>query len=138
MDFSAREIGPSAITVESLCIKKIVLTVLQVSPHFIPWMFLLLFRLLLLFKIALDDRQKHMCHNYIWYIYVQLSSLVAQKVKTACNVETWVWSLGQEDPLKKEIASHSSILASRFPWTEEPGRLHTVHRVAKSWTRLSN
>ena len=34
--------------------------------------------------------------------------------------ETWVWSLGQEDPLEKEMATHSSILAWRIPWTEEP------------------
>ena len=48
--------------------------------------------------------------------------------------ETWVQSLGQEDPLEKGMADHSSILAWRIPWTEEPGRIHTVHRVAKSRT----
>ena len=37
--------------------------------------------------------------------------------------ETWVRSLGQEDPLKKEMAIHSGILARRLPWTEEPGGL---------------
>ena len=37
--------------------------------------------------------------------------------------ETWVRSLGQEDPLEKEMATHSSILAWRIPWTEEPGRI---------------
>ena len=37
--------------------------------------------------------------------------------------ETYVWSLGQEDALKKEMATHSSILAWRMPWTEEPGGL---------------
>ena len=42
--------------------------------------------------------------------------------------------LGQEDPLEKKMAPHSSILAWRIPWTEEPGRLHTVHGVAKSGT----
>ena len=35
-------------------------------------------------------------------------------------------------------AAHSSILAWRIPWTEEPGRLHTAHEVAESWTQLSN
>ena len=45
--------------------------------------------------------------------------------------ETRVQSLGQEDPLKEGIATHSSILAWRIPWTEKPGRLHTVHGVAK-------
>ena len=37
--------------------------------------------------------------------------------------ETWVQSLGQEDPLEKEMATHSRILAWRIPWTEEPGKL---------------
>ena len=41
-------------------------------------------------------------------------------------------SLGQEDPLEEEMATHSSIVAWRIPWTEEPGGLHTVHGVAKS------
>ena len=43
--------------------------------------------------------------------------------------ETWIGSLGQEDPLEDGMASHSSILAWKIPWTEEPGRLHTVHGV---------
>ena len=37
--------------------------------------------------------------------------------------ETWILSLGQEDPLEKEMATHSSIVAWRIPWTEEPGKL---------------
>ena len=45
--------------------------------------------------------------------------------------ETWVRFLGQEDPLEKEMATHSSILDWRIPWTEEPGGLHTVHGVAR-------
>ena len=44
--------------------------------------------------------------------------------------ETWVQSLNWEDPLEKEIATHSSILAWEIPWTEEAGRA-TVHGVAK-------
>ena len=40
--------------------------------------------------------------------------------------EIQVWSLGQEDPLKKEMATHSSILAWEIPWTEEPGRLQSI------------
>ena len=40
--------------------------------------------------------------------------------------ETWVRSLGGEDPLEKEIATHSSILAWRIPWTEEPGGLQST------------
>ena len=41
--------------------------------------------------------------------------------------ETRVRFLGQEDPLEEEMATHSSILAWRIPWTEEPGGLHIVH-----------
>ena len=40
--------------------------------------------------------------------------------------ETWVQFLVQEDPLEKEMATHSSILAWRIPWTEEPGRLQSI------------
>ena len=43
-------------------------------------------------------------------------------------------SLGREDLLEKEMATHSSIFAGRIPWTEEPGGLQSVHGVAKSWT----
>ena len=50
--------------------------------------------------------------------------LVAQMVKCLPTMrETWVRSLGQEDPLEKEIATHSSTLAWKIPWTEECGRL---------------
>ena len=41
-------------------------------------------------------------------------------------LETWVLSLGLEDPLEKGLATHSSIIAWRIPWTEEPGRLETM------------
>ena len=51
--------------------------------------------------------------------------------------ETWVQSLGWEDPLEKEMVTHSSILAWKIPWTEEPAWA-ILHRVAKSWTRLSD
>ena len=47
----------------------------------------------------------------------------------------WVQSLGQEDPLEKGMATHSSILAWRIPWTEEPGRLQSM-RLAKNQTQL--
>ena len=65
------------------------------------------------------------------------TSLVAQMVKHLPTMqETWVWSLGQEDPLEKEIATQSNTLAWKIPWTEEPGRLQSMG-VAKSRTRLS-
>ena len=49
--------------------------------------------------------------------------------------ETWVWSLGQEDPLVKEMAAHSSVLAWKIPWTEEPGRLQSMglQRLGYDW-----
>ena len=46
--------------------------------------------------------------------------------KSSCNVETFLQSLGWEDPLEKGMATHSSILAWRIPWTEEPGRLQSM------------
>ena len=55
------------------------------------------------------------------------SSLVTHMVKSLPAVwETWVQSLGQEDPLEEEMATHSSILAWKIPWTEEPGRLQSM------------
>ena len=52
------------------------------------------------------------------------ASLMAQMVKLLSTTqETWVRSLGREDPLEKEMAIHSSILAWEIPWTEEPGGL---------------
>ena len=55
------------------------------------------------------------------------SSLVAQRVKRLPAMqETWVRSLGQEDPLEKEMASHSSTLAWKIPWREKPGRLQSM------------
>ena len=52
------------------------------------------------------------------------SSLVAKRLKCLPLMwETWVRSLGQEDPLEKEMATHSSTLAWRIPWREEPGGL---------------
>jgi len=47
--------------------------------------------------------------------------------------EIWVQSLGWIDPLEKEMATHSSIVAQEIPWTEEPGRLQSMESQ-KSWT----
>ena len=67
--------------------------------------------------------------------------LVAQTLKRLPAMwETWVWSLGPEDPLEKEMATHSSILTWRIPWTEEPGGLQSTGspRVRHDWeTSLS-
>ena len=71
----------------------------------------------------------------LYSLLIHLTSLAAQTVKHVSTMwETWVQSLGQEDSLEKEMAPHSSTLAQKIPWTEEPG----VHGVAKSRTRLSN
>ena len=57
----------------------------------------------------------------------ELASLVAQMVKRLPAVwETQVRSLGWEHPLEKEMATHSSTLAWKIPWTEEPGRLQSM------------
>ena len=55
------------------------------------------------------------------------ASLVAQRLKhLPVMQETWVWSLGWEFPLEMEMSTHSSILAWRIPWTEEPGGLQSM------------
>ena len=70
-------------------------------------------------------------YNYNW------ASLVAQMVKNLPAVqETWVQFLGWEDLLEKEMATHSSILAWKIPWREEPGKLQSMQ--SQSQTRLSN
>ena len=71
-----------------------------------------------------------MINNGYIDIYVHLCtplSLVAQRLKQLPAVrETWVRALGREDPLEKEMATHSSILAWRIPWTEEPGGIQSM------------
>ena len=73
-------------------------------------------------------------------VLIYWASLMAQWVKDLLAMqetqETQVRSLGQEDPLEEEMATHFSILAWRIPWTEEPGWA-AVQRVAKGQTQLS-
>ena len=65
--------------------------------------------------------------QYMLTYILKGASLVAQRVKHLLAMwETWVRSLGGEDPLEKEIATHSSTLAWKIPWTEEPGRLPSM------------
>ena len=54
------------------------------------------------------------------------ASLVALMVKNLRTVQTWILSLGWEDPLEQRMATHSSILAWRTPWTEEPVGLQSM------------
>ena len=51
----------------------------------------------------------------------------------------WVWSLGQEDPLEEDMATHSNILAWRIPWAQEPGGLQSIglQRVTHNWSNLA-
>ena len=73
-----------------------------------------------------------------WEICMQIKK---QQLEPDIEKQTgWVWSLGQEDPLEKEMATHSSILAWRIPWMEEPGALQStgLQRVRHDWaTSLS-
>ena len=63
-----------------------------------------------------------------------LASLVAQMVKNLLAMQAiWVQPLGQEDPLEKEMATHSSILAWRIPRTEEPGGLQSSGSQSQTW-----
>ena len=63
---------------------------------------------------------------------------MVQAVKNLPATEdAWVRSLGQEDPLEKDVATHFSIFAKEIPWTEEPGGLQSTVSQ-KSWTRLSD
>ena len=63
------------------------------------------------------------CSNYHTIAFISHTSLVAQTVKSLSTMwETWVRSLGWEDPLEKEMAIHSRTIAWKIPWTEEPGR----------------
>ena len=67
---------------------------------------------------------------------IHWASLVAQRVKhLPAMQETWVRSLGQEDPLEKEMATHSSTPAWKIPWTEKPGRLQSMgsRRAGHNW-----
>ena len=96
--------------------------------HIVFWMlmwardtFLMLFTFLILCQV---------------FLLFPRASLVAQRLKCLPAMrETWVWSLGQEDPLEKEMATRSSILAWRIPWMEEPGGLQSTgsQRVGHDW-----
>ena len=74
-------------------------------------------------------------HTYI-YIYIYICLYQWLRIHLPMQ-EKWVRSLGQEDPLEEEMATHSSILAWRIPKDREAWRA-AVHGVAKSWIQLSN
>ena len=97
-------------------------------------------------KIIISSHRKFRNHliqtHSFWYKPTQVSTTyrwrwdsLAQMVKhLSTMLETWVQSLGRED-LEKEMATHSSVLAWKIPWTEEPGRLQSLgwQRVGHDW-----
>ena len=73
---------------------------------------------------------------FMWYLHYHWVSLVAQMVKNLPVMqETQAWSLGQEDPLEKEMATQFNILAWKIPQTEKPGKLQSTEsqRVGHDW-----
>ena len=67
------------------------------------------------------------------YVYIWTTQLGSTEGKASDEMwETWVWSMGWEDPLEKEMVTHSSILAWRIPWTEEPGGLQSTGSPIRS------
>ena len=73
------------------------------------------------------DKKRAEVVNQSTSLYTNWASPIAQTVKNLHALwETWVRSLGLEDPLEKGMATHSSILAWRIPWTEEPGGLQSM------------
>ena len=58
--------------------------------------------------------------------------------KSACNAGDWVWSLGQEDPLEEGMATHSSTVTWRIPWTEKPGGLQSMRSQRVGHDRTTN
>ena len=81
----------------------------------------------------------HIYVLYIMYVDLYVCVCVCVCARSVCaqllSRETWVWSLGQEDPLEKWMATHSSILAWEIPWTEGPGGLQSMglQRVRHDW-----
>ena len=71
--------------------------------------------------------KQNFIHGYINERRLALASLVAQRLKRLPGMwETQVRSLGWEDPMEKEMATHSTTLSWRIPWREEPGRLQSM------------
>ena len=77
----------------------------------------------------------HIWWNIMWYMGFPHSSVGKE---SACNAGNPVQFLGWEDPLEKEMATHSSTLARKIPWMEKPGRLQSMgwHRVRHDWVTL--
>ena len=77
-------------------------------------------------NLDISYKWNHIVWSHIWS-FVTDASLVVQMVKRLPTMwETWVQTLGQEDLLEKEIATRSSTVAWKIPWTEKPGRLQSM------------
>ena len=106
------------------------------------FLWILIYRLFLEIKITNLLESLYILH-YDYYTnqneeMIKLSHwalLVAQKEKNLPAMQNWLWTLGHEDPLEKEIVSHSSILSWRIPWTEKPDRLQSMglRRIRHDW-----
>ena len=86
------------------------------------------------------QRREYSIHcDKLLIIYNGRASFIAQSAKNLPAVqETWVQILGQEDPLEKEMATHSSILTWRIPWAEEPSRLQSMGSQESDMTQRLN
>ena len=79
----------------------------------------------MLCAFLLRSKEKNVSHDIQCTIKVGLV-FGSDRKESACNAGDPVQSMGQEDPLEKGMATHSSILAWRIPWTEEPGELQSM------------
>jgi len=108
---------------------------LIITPHFF-YVYLSIY--FCCFKSIYFELENNCFTILCWFLpYISMGFPVAQMVKNLLAMqETWVWSLGQEDPLEKGIATHSSILAWRVLWTQERGRLQSMgwQQVGHDWT----
>ena len=132
-------------------------TIALTRRTFVSKVMSLLFNTLSRFVIAFLPRNKHLL--ILWLMSLSTVILKPPKIKSVtvyifspfiCQEavkhlstmrETWVWALGWEDPLEREMAIHSSTIAWKIPWTEEPGRLQSMgsQRVGHDWaTSLSH
>ena len=121
------------------------------AVHYIPWLTYFITRSSYLLTPFIQcahptpylcPGQPLVCFLYLWECFCFIdytftrASLVAQRVeRLPATQETQVWSLGYEDPLEKEMATHPSILAWRIPWTEELSGLQSTgsQRVGHDW-----
>ena len=120
-NYSKRHSSKSCITIPCLCLFPIYLQRINIIPVLFILISHLSYKYLIFFPIS------NMSVNIRLQTSSLLFSLVAQTVKYLPSMwEIRVRSLGQEDPLEKEMATHSSILAWKFPQMEEPSRLQSM------------